>query len=46
MLLLVRDVFGVEDAGSGGGDRLLEEAAIQHLHGTRRRGSKHVVGGH
>jgi hypothetical protein len=41
-----RDVFGAEDAGSRRQDRLLEEAAIQHLHGAVRRRGEHVVSGH
>jgi hypothetical protein len=41
-----RDVFGVEDAGSGGGYRLLEEAAVQHLHGAVHRRREHVSRGH
>lgn len=39
-----RYVFGVEDAGSRGGDGLLEEAAIQHLHGAVHGRREHVVG--
>lgn len=37
-----RDVFCVEDAGRGGEDCFLEEAAVQHLHGAVHRRGEHV----
>ena len=38
-----RYVFGVEYAGGGGWNGFLEEAAVQHLHGSIDRRSKHLV---
>jgi hypothetical protein len=41
-----RDVLGAKDAGSRREDGLLEEAAVQHLHGAVRRRGEHIVRGH
>jgi hypothetical protein len=43
-LAAARNVLGVEDAGGRGGDGLLEEAAVEHLHGAVDGRREHVVG--
>lgn len=44
LLAASRNVLGVEDAGGGGGDGFLEEAAVQHLHGAVDGRGEHVEG--
>jgi hypothetical protein len=46
LLAASRDILGAEDAGRRREDGLLEEAAVQHLHGAVRRRGEHVVRGH